>query len=313
MKSFISIVVFYFMILFATAALAQDSENKVVITGVRFAYPLVEKWIEAYKTVYPDAQIQIESRTTIDPANYDLLIEAYEPDEEAKGNREYIYLARYALLPIANSSSAFAKNFGERGLNEDLIKLVYFHDIYADKKNESEIKEPFTVYTRLQTAGAPTTFARYFGFEQKDFKGKAIAGADEHLIRAIRKDSTGISYGPLSILYNLASGKLLDGITILPVDINGNGKVNEEEKFYNDLESVIQKLESVDTKSIKNIPIEYIHLSVSKESVKPEALKFLQWVANNGQQHIRSFGYLKPESKVFEEGKQKSEALALRQ
>lgn len=294
MKSFISIIFLYFLVLSRAALFAQQSEKKVVITGVRFAYPLIEKWIEAYKGVNPDVTVSIDARTTTDPARYDLLIEAYEPDPAVKDSRDYLYVGRYALLPVANEKSAFAKAYGEKGLTEDLIKQVYFNDIYADKKNQKKIAADYTIYTRLQKAGAPITFSHYFGYEQANINGKAIAGSDEHLVKALLKDTTGISYNIPGLLFDLETRKPLTGLTIIPVDTDNNGKVSSDERFYDNLDGVLEKLEGGE---LKNIPVEFLHLSIAKKSTNEEALKFLQWVAANGQETVESFGFLKLEPK----------------
>jgi phosphate transport system substrate-binding protein len=264
----------------------------VVITGTRFTYPLIQKWIDDYNKANPDVQLIIESRGTNDPSRYDILIEAYEPDEEAKKTRDYIYIARYAILPVANSHSAFSKVYADKGLNKDLIKQLFFHDITADKK---EIKTPFTVYTRLQKAGAPIAFTKYFGYEQKDILGKVIAGSDEHLLKALLRDSIGLSYLPVNLIYDQTTGKPHDGITVLPVDLDGNGKVSDSEKFYDNLPTVVQRLEEKAQKEISNVPVEYLNLSVSKTNPNPEAVSFLQWIIQNGQKDIHGFGFLKQE------------------
>jgi len=297
------------LILSTIYSYSQPANNKVIITGVRFSYPWVQKWIESYKVQNPNADIQIESRTVTDPAKYDILIEAYEPDAAVKDSREYVYIARYALLPFANSNSAFAKEYSEKGLSAEIIKQVYFNDIYADKKDKI-VDVPFTVYTRLQKAGAPITFAKYFGFEQANIKGKAISGADEHLVKALLKDSTGVSYTIPGLLYNLQTRKQLDGLTVLPVDIDGNKKVNSEEKsFYTSLDDVIQKIEATD--NLKNIPTEYIHVSIGKNNTNIEAIKFMQWILDNSQENLHQFGFLKPDPERFQQGKEKFEQLAL--
>lgn len=162
---------------------ARKQGKVVVITGTRFAYPLIQKWIDEYNQINPSVQIIIESRGTSDPSNYDVLAEAYEQDDAVKKNREYLYLARYAILPVANSKSSFAKTYAEKGITKDLINQLFFHDMFADKDNEQRIKTPYTIYTRLQKAGAPIVFTKYFGYQQKDIKGKAIAGSDEHLLK----------------------------------------------------------------------------------------------------------------------------------
>jgi phosphate transport system substrate-binding protein len=287
----------------ALATAPKKQEKVVIITGTRFAYPLVQKWIDNYNAVNPNAQVIIEARGSNDPTAYDILIEAYDQDEEVKKNREYIHLARYAVLPVANSKSAFAKRYGDKGLNKDLINQLFFHDIFADKEKEQNIKVPYTIYTRLQKAGAPIVFTKYFGYEQKDIKGKAIAGSDEHLLKTILRDSTGVTYLPLTLIYDHATKKPIDGLTVLPVDLNGNGKVNDEEKFYGDLSTVIDRLEVADSKDIKNVPIEYVHLSIDKNNTNLAAIEFLRWVIQNGQNDLHEFGYLKPEPNRFEKEK----------
>jgi phosphate transport system substrate-binding protein len=286
-----------------TTTTIKKNQKHVVITGVRFAYPLVQKWIDDYNKENPDVQIIIESRGSSDPAKYDILIEAYDKDIELLKSREYVYIARYAVLPVANAKSDFAKTYAGKGLNRELINQLYFHDIFADKEKQREIKSPFTIYTRLQKAGVPVTFAKYFGHEHKDIVGKSIAGSDEHLLKAVLRDSTGVSYLPLTLAYDHASKKPVDGLSILPVDLNGNGKVNDEEKFYGDLSTVIQQLEDKPFKEINNIPVEYIHMSVDRINGSPEAISFLRWIIHNGQDNLHEFGYLKPETSRFEADK----------
>jgi ABC-type phosphate transport system substrate-binding protein len=279
--------------------------NEVVITGVRFAYPLLEKWIGEYKAAYPEAQIRIETRTITDPQKYDLLIEAYEQEKEVKDTREYISVARYALLPIANAKSAFAKEYVDKGLTEKDYKQIFFHDIYAEK--DKSLVTPFTIYTRLQKAGAPINFAKYFGYEQKDIKGKAIAGADEHLIKALLKDETAVTYTIPGLAYDLQTRKQAEGIAVIPVDLDGNGRISKEEKSLDNLD---QLLASVETEKIKNVPVEYIHLSIAKQNSNPEAKKFLLWVAGNADKDLHQFGYLKADAKRLQDEKAKIERLA---
>jgi phosphate transport system substrate-binding protein len=287
---------------------AQEQENKkVVITGVRFSYPMVQQWIKDYKEVNPGVDVVIESRTTTDPAKYDLLIEAYEQDESVKEGREYLYVARYSLLPFANANSEIAAKYEEKGFTKDLIKQIYFSDIYADKKDEKKVEANYTVYTRLQKAGAPITFSKYFGFQQSNIKGKAISGADEHLVKAVLKDSSAVSYSFPGLLYNLDNRKLLEGLVVIPVDADDNGRVSNDEKFYSNLDQVIQELEKSE---LKNVPTEYIHLSIARYNINPEALKFLRWVLYNGQEKLNAYGFLKPDPKRFQQEKEKFEELA---
>jgi hypothetical protein len=261
--------------------------------------------------VNPDVQVLIEWRGTQDPSQYDVLVEAFEQPEEVKKQREYVYFGRYAILPVANSASAFAKAYASKGLTTQTIKQIFFHDIFADKDKEQKIVAPYTTYTRLQKAGAPTVFAHYFNYEQKDISGKGIAGSDDHLLKALLRDSTGVTFLPLSLIYNKSTGTPAPGLTVLPVDLNGNDRVSDDEKFYDNLPNVIQHLAGANTKDIRNVPIEYLHFSVAKSNASPEALSFIRWVIDNGLTDLQSFGFLPAEASRLQ--KEKFETFATKQ
>jgi phosphate transport system substrate-binding protein len=281
-----------------------ESKPKVVrITGVRFAYPIIQNWIDKFTVEYPDIQVIIESRGTSDPSQYDILVEAYEPSEAGRQEREYVYVGRYTVLPIANSKSSFAAVYGEKGLNKEVITQLFFHDIFADKDKQAVIKAPFTVYTRLQKAGAPTVFSNYFGYEQKDIRGRAIAGSDEHLIKALLRDSTGLSYAPLPLIYDIKTGLPVDGIIVIPVDLNGNGKVSDDEKIYGALGAVVDRFGSAQSGGLNNVPVSHIHFSVDKNNTSAEAITFLKWIADNSAYDLKAFGYLNPEPGKFDKAR----------
>jgi phosphate transport system substrate-binding protein len=298
-KLFIGLLI----LLASTAAYSQTAKRQVVIvTGVRFAYPLVQKWIDDYNQVNPDVQIIIEARGSADPRQYDILIEAYEQDEAVRKTREYAYVSRYAVVPVANSKSEFAKVYGSKGLTAQIVKQLFFEDIFADAEKAEKITAPFTTYTRLQKAGAPSVFANAYGFQQKDIKGKAIAGSDEHLLKSILRDSTAISYLPVSLVYDVATRKPLEGITVLPIDLNDNGKVADDEKIV-ELDKIIEKIETASQKDIKGLAVGYLHLSVPKEGASEEAVDFIRYVIDNGSSSLHQFGYVLPEDSKVDKSK----------
>lgn len=293
-NSIIRPLVFIGLLLGLSSFLEAFGQNPAVVrvTGVRFAYPLVQHWIDQYNKVNPDVQIVIEWRGSQDPSQFDILIEAYEQSEEIRKNRDYTYVGRYAILPVANSMSEFARTYAVKGLNTQTIKQIFFHDLYADKDKEQKITAPFTTYTRLQKAGAPMVFASYFKFEQKDISGKGIAGSDEHLLKAVLRDSTGVTYLPSPVLYDKSTGAPVAGLTPIPVDLNGNDRLNDDEKIFGSWSAAADRLSTSDVKDLRNVPIEDIHLSVDKKNSKPEATAFIRWVADNGSKDLKTFGFL---------------------
>ncbi len=276
------------------AASADEKHKIVVVTGARFSYKLVQQWIDEFNKVYPDIQIIIESRGSSDPSNYDILAEVYEHDEAVKKERQYLYIARYAILPVATSSSEFARTYATKGINDNVLKQIFFHNIFADKDDVEKIKAPFTAYTRYQKAGAPKVFAQHYGFDQKDIVGKSIAGSDEHLVKALLRDSSGVTYLPLPLVFDPEKGKQVEGLTVIPVDLDGNGKVKDDEvAAFATPEALLARLEGGGKDKV-NVPTGYLHLSVNKKTTSAEAVAFLKWVAENGESYLAAFGFLKP-------------------
>jgi phosphate transport system substrate-binding protein len=275
---------------------SASAQNVVVVTGARFSYKLMQKWIDEFNKENPSIQIIIESRGSSDHSRYDVLAEVFEPNNELLSAREFLYVGRYAILPVASSRSAFAKAYAKKGLTNAMIKQLYFRNGLRDKDEEIKIKAPYTVYTRMQKAGVPFVFASYFGYQQKDIQGHGIAGSDEHLLKAVIRDSTGISYLPVPLIYD--NDKVVNGLTVLPVDLDGNDKVSDDERFYESLSTVVQRLESADPASLNNLPVSYLHLSVDRQKASSEALAFLKWVHKNGQRYLQEYGYMKAETRI---------------
>jgi hypothetical protein len=95
-------------------------------------------------------------------------------------------------------------------------------------------------------------------------------------------------------MFYAQSGVPITGLTPLPVDLNGNDRVSDDETFFGSRSTVIERLSVVNNKDIHNLPIEHIHLSVDKKTASPEALAFIRWVENNGLNDLKDFGYLAP-------------------
>ncbi len=208
------------------------------------------------------------------------------------------------MLPVANAASKITFTFGHDGLTRDRIEEIFFHNVTNEKRKSVDV--PFTVYTRIQQAGTPITFAHYFGFEQNDINGKGIAGSDEHLIAAVQKDSSGITYAPLGIAYDVNTRATRKNLAVLAVDLDGNGKLSDNEKTARSLDDWVALLES--RNEVRNIPVGYLHLSVAKAGAKPEAIGFIKWVLLHGSQDLHKFGFLQPDDRRLQEAKAKFES-----
>lgn len=268
---------------------AQTERKEIVISGARFTADLLNHWIKEYGSIHPEVTFTIENKGAAEYSDADIIIHGHRP---AENDRNYFVFAKYAVLPIAHAGSPFADYYGNRGLKKSEVKQTFFYNP-LDRIGEKPLQVPFNAYARIQKASAPMVFAETFGYEQKDLHGRLISGTDQHLIQAILRDTLGVTFAPLSLLYDYATGLPNEGIVIIPIDADDNGKINDEEKSYQTLATTLEFLAS---KKHKNLPISDIIFSTKKIDQNTEANKFITWVLSSGLNSLNAFGYLTPDS-----------------
>jgi len=265
---------------------AQNAVNEtVVISGTRFTYPLIEKWISEYAKVNPTASIQLVVKPET-PGSADLNIIAHQPvTDELKDNQDIIYTGRYGLLPVTNRNNPILSS-AKRGLTKKDIDKLFFEVVNIDEDPVVEKpKFPATIYARDNKACASTALANYFGHVTSEIRGKKVLGDDIYLISAIKKDTIGLTYNNLGYLYDTNTRKLKDGIALLPLDLKKEAK----SITTGDLDEVISILEN---NKVETIPVEKIGFIYSQENARKEVSDFLKWVLTDGQKFNHPEGFL---------------------
>lgn len=285
--------------LLAAQLMTAQSNNKIIITGSRFTYPLVEKWIAEYQKSHPEATFKINARGGSNADSANLIINAHElSPEEIRPGYKVVNISRYSILPVANSKNGLLNEWSQSGIKKkDMAKLFFEKwDAVEDEetqKNKKKYKHAhkLALYTRQQQACAPTTFARHYGYEQKDILGKGIVGDDKHLLDAVLRDSNGITYNNLGLIYDLKTRKQRTGLAIIPLDLNANGSLDKEEQIYDNLDDLVAKLENEkpDEIAVGNVNISFPE---KVDAANKHYVDFVNWVLTEGQQYLHSYGFL---------------------
>jgi len=306
MKTSKKLLVLFAITAFHYSAIAQDKENVkqnyVYLTGTKFTYPLVEKWITEYKKEHPDAKVKLLKKgESSDSVNVKIVSHKLDT-ETLKENDSYVEVAEYALLPIANEKNPIVKKTAKKGIDEEQLKEIFIKGKDEEfitneelaKKNE---KNPYTVYTRANASCASISFANYFGSVWENIKGKGVSGDDKYLLQAILKDTNGLSYNNLGYIYDLQTRLPVKGIAILPIDINENGKLDQQEQVYGNVDQVISYLEN--NPDEKAIPKAYVNFIFDKNTENDALQPFLNWVLTEGQKYNQQAGFFNENPKVL--------------
>jgi phosphate transport system substrate-binding protein len=269
---------------------AQKPNDYIILSGSKFTYPIIEKWISEYKKVNPLAHIKIQyQKQKTDSVN--LRIIAHTPENNSLNPGEtYIEVNRYALLPVANEQNLSLKKAFKKGLWTDDFKKIFFIDSLAIFDVDPDQKQKITVYAPIDQSSASIAFANHFGYKPSKIKGKKISGDEKYLISAIKRDSAGITFNSPGNIFDIQSRLLLPGIKLIPVDANDNGKLDEDEKIIANLDELNTLLESSSQNSV--IPTENVGFIKNKNNNNALLDNFIQWVLNEGQRYNHVYGFL---------------------
>lgn len=286
-----------FALFFSTTLFASENktvEEPVIISGTKFTYPLIEKWIIEYAKVNPNAKIQISPKLSAGQT-VDLTIIAHQPAaNEIKQNQELIFAGKYALLPVTNTNNPILTSV-KKGLNKKEIDKLFFDvvDYDAEPTNEKP-KYKATIYARDNKACTSNALANYFGRQTTEIRGKKVLGDDIFLLSAVKKDSIGLAYNNLNYLYDTKSRKLKEGLALLPLDL----KKDVKEILTGNLDYVIDVLED---NRIETIPVEIFGFVYINTNLNKEVSDFLKWVLTEGQQFNHEKGFLNLDKQTLAE------------
>ncbi len=110
----------------------------------------------------------------------------------------------------------------------------------------------------------------------------------EELIKEIKKDVFAIGFCKLSDICDASTNELKSGICILPIDKNMNGKIDNLENIYSNLNTFTRGVWI--GKYPKSLCVNIYASSASKPS-DANSIAFLNWVNSEGQQYLNPNGY----------------------
>jgi phosphate transport system substrate-binding protein len=259
---------------------------------------MMVRWGEEFVKVHPKVRVDISAGgagkgvadTLASMVDIGMVSREINP-EETKQGAFFVPVVKDAVFPTLNEGNpVFAKALVSRG-----VKKKTFIDLWIEGRNltwgeiaGSDSKDRVQLYTRSDSCGAAETWAQYLGGKrQEDLKGVGVYG-DPGLAEAVRKDVFGIGFNNLNYCYDAKTGLPLQGLQIISIDVNENGKTDPEE----DLKTKTKALQAVTSGGYPAPPARDLYL-VTKDQFKGPAKEFIRWILNEGQKYVDEMGYIK--------------------
>lgn len=275
----------------------EKLEGNISISGAFALYPLAVKWAEEFKKLHPDVKIDISAggagKGITDVLNnmVDIAMVSRDlaPTEVEKGAIPY-YVTKDAVVGVVNASNPAIKEILKTGVKKEGFNAIY---ITGEIKTWDGLfpdcpKGPIHVYTRSDASGAAESWAKYHGKKQEDLLGTAVFG-DPGLALAVKRDPLGFGFNNIGYVYDLKTKKQIDGVRVVPIDVNGNGKIDKDEDFYGTIEKLV---DAIATGKYPSPPARELFFVTKGKVTNPIAKAFLLWVLEDGQKYVLESGFV---------------------
>jgi phosphate transport system substrate-binding protein len=292
------------------AAETEKLKGTISVSGAWALYPMVVTWADEFKKLHPDVKIDI-SAGGAGKGMADAIAKVVDigmvsrevHKEEIKKGAWPLAVVKDAVVPMVNAKNPEINTILAKGLKKETFAGIWITE-KVTKWGEAlgnGSKNPIHVYTRSDACGAAETWAAYMGKHQEDLAGVGVYG-DPGLADAVKKDILGVGYNNVNFGYDSKTKKPVAGIRPLPIDVNGNGKVDAEENFY---DSRDQLMKAIAEGKYPSPPARDLYLVCGGKPEKKVVKEFLKWMLTDGQKFVESAGYICiSEKKLAEERKQ---------
>jgi phosphate transport system substrate-binding protein len=273
----------------------QAEGDTIRVSGAFALYPLMVQWAREYERLNPATRIDVSAGgagkgmadTLSGLVDLGMVSREIAPEEIAKGAR-FVPVARDATFPIMNAANPVAPDLGKRGITKQTAKALWLDAQPMTWAQLAGRGAPAKVqtYTRSDACGAADAWAGYLGARQSDLEGVGVYG-DPGIAEAVRKDVRGIGYCNLGYAYDARTGLPTQGLMVIPLDGNGNGKIDPDEELPNRAKA----MQAIRSGAYPAPPAKDLYL-VAKGSFKGPAAAFVSWILDQGQKLVDPAGYV---------------------
>ncbi len=284
-------------IFLSSCASKSSKENTISISGAFALYPLVIKWSEEYQKEHPEVRFNIsgggagKGMADAMAGAVDLGMFSREiAQEEIDKGVWWVGLTIDAVVPTISNKYPNLASLKKRGFTRNEFKAVFIDQSITSWKEilTGANETPIAVYTRSDACGAAGTWAKYLGGTQENLKGVGIFG-DPGLAETVSKDPAGIGFNNTIFAYDAKTGKKREGVEVIPIDINENGKIDPEEDFYDSFDQI---LAAIANGTYPAPPARELYFVTKGKPQKQATLDFIKWTLTKGQVFVKEAGYV---------------------
>lgn len=279
------------------AVSSGELSGTLTISGAWALYPMVLRWGEEFGRLHPEVTFDISAGgagkgmadALSGAVEIGMVSRAIYPEEIDQG-AFWVTVTEDAVVPTVNEANPYLDLLQGRGLSAAAFKSIWTSEFttWGELVDDASISDAIHVYTRSDACGAGETWAAFLGgLRQEDLGGIAVYG-DPGLAEAVAQDPLGIGYNNLNFAFDADTGAPVSGLAIIPIDLDGDGRISEPEAFYAAKADVMA---AIADGRYPSPPARGLNL-VTHGKPSGLALEFIRWVLSDGQAFTEETGYI---------------------
>lgn len=291
----------------------QKRSGQISISGAFALYPMVIRWADEYKKINPGVRFDISAggagKGISDALNgmveIGMVSREIYPEELKKGAFP-VAVTKDAVVAVISELNPYANDIIAKGIKKETGNNIWITGRFTTWSQAFAVKSaaPIHIYTRSDACGAAEMWAKFFGKNQEDLLGVGVFG-DPGLAQAVKKDPLGIGFNNIGYVYDATTRKHIKGLRVIPVDLNNNGSVDNDEDFYSSLDKLTAAIASG---KYPSPPARELFLVLKENPKKNKVVAdFIKWVLSDGQKYVNEAGYIALPKEKLETEKKKLE------
>jgi|WetSurSiteA1Bulk_404760.scaffolds.fasta_scaffold02274_5 phosphate transport system substrate-binding protein len=270
--------------------------GSIKISGAFALYPLAQAWATEYCKLNPGVQFTVEKVGTglgldclrAGTCQLAMISRNLTPEEHAEGMHQ-IPVGKDAVVLIVNKDNPYIHRLLTRGIDPQKLQAIFTGDlgITWGEVLDTSGKEKLKVFTRADISGAAEIWANFIWKTQTDLKGNLVTG-DEEMIKQIQENKYGIGYCNLNFAYDRKSGKRIENIQVVPLDLDFDASVDRKEQPYETVEKIHRAIWlGLYPKQL----CRSLSFVVGGNTEDPVIMDFLNWALSQGDSCVKASGF----------------------
>ena len=268
----------------------NSSANTVSIMSASELNSLANQWANEYGQLNPSTTItvgELSDQQSIAPNHLNLVTSDCSAILDNASNWKMV-IGRAAVVAVFNAKNPMLNEIKSQGIDAEEFAQQLQH---PEKGNwERVIKGGRNVpvhYYSIDNEKVKQAIAKFTATDVQSIQAMTT-GTSAEVISAIQKDIYSIGFCNLTDVMDAQTNTLVQGISLLPIDKNKNGRIDNFESIYASLESFTR---GVWIGKYPHALCGNIYAASATKPTDENTLAFLTWIITDGQKYLNTNGF----------------------